>query len=143
MTITQSPPPHLTPRPSHLPRLQLGWPLAPTPMQGALHYPDLDRSIRDQIKIILLTHPGEMLLHPTFGAGLKDMLHEPNTLGTRRRIRDLVQKSVNRWERRIILDAVDVWEIALRPDAVRVELAYRIRRTGGAQQFHFDFVLGS
>lgn len=131
------------PRPSHLPRLQFGWPLAPQTVAGALPYPDLDRSIRDQIKVILLTHPGEMLLHPSFGAGLQAMLHEPNTLGTRRRIRDLVQKAVARWERRIMLDAVDVWEVEGRPDAVRVELAYRIRRTGAAAQFNFDLILGS
>ena len=42
-----------------------------------------------------------------------------------------------------MLDAVDVWEIEGRPDAVRVELAYRIKRTGTAHQFHFDLVLGS
>ncbi|WP_284124234.1 GPW/gp25 family protein [Parerythrobacter aestuarii] len=135
--------PLLAPRPSHLPRLQLGWPLSPTPIAGSLLYPDLDRSIRDQIKVILLTQPGEMLLQPSFGAGLEVMLHQPNTLGSRRRIRDLVQKSVDRWERRIMLDAVDVWEIEGRPDAVRVELAYRIKRTGTAHQFHFDFALGS
>lgn len=130
-------------RPAHLPQLQLGWPLSPSLEAGALAYPDLDRSIRDQIKIILLTQPGELLLHPSFGAGLQDMLHEPNTLGTRRRIRDLVFKSVGRWERRIMLDQVDVWELEGRPDAVRVELGYRIRRTGTAAQFHFDLVLGS
>lgn len=130
-------------RPAHLPKLQLGWPFAPKPAEGALGYPDLDRSIRDQIKIILLTRPGELLLHPTFGAGLQQMLHEPNTLNTRRRIRDLVQRAVGRWERRIVLDQVDVWEVEDQPEAVRVELAYRIRRTGAVQNFHFDLVLGS
>ena len=130
-------------RPAHLPRLQLGWPLAPMPEGGALDYPALDRSIRDQIRVVLLTQPGEMVLHPRFGAGLQDVLHEPNTLGTRRRIRDLVRGAVARWERRIVLDAVEVWEIDGRADAVRVELAYRIKRTGSVQQFHFDLVLGS
>jgi hypothetical protein len=130
-------------RPAHLPRLQLGWPFAPAPRDGALSYPDLDRSIRDQIKIILLTQPGEMLLQPAFGAGLQDLLHEPNTLGTRRRIRDLVHRAVARWEQRIVLDQTDVWELEGRPDAVRVELGYRIKRTGTAGQFHFDLVLGS
>jgi phage baseplate assembly protein W len=130
-------------RPAHLPQLQIGWPLNPTPDQGKLSYPNLEQSVRDQIKIILLTQPGEMLLHPTFGAGLQDMLHQPNTLGTRRRLRDLVQKSIARWERRILLDQVDVWEVVQKPDAVRIELAYRIRRTGVAHNFHFDLVLGT
>lgn len=130
-------------RPSHLPQLQLGWPFAKTPEDGTLRYPALEQSIRDQIRIILMTHPGEMLLHPRFGAALDSVLHEPNTLSTRRRIRDMVQKSIARWERRIVLDQVDVWEVEDRPQAVRVEIAYRIKRTGGAQSFHFDLVFGS
>lgn len=130
-------------RASHLAPLQLGWPLSPTASDGALAYPDLDQSIRDQIKVILLTRPGELLLHSTFGAGLEDLLHEPNTLATRRQVRDLIVDSVDRWEPRIVLDAVEVWELPDRPDAVRVEIAYRILRTGTPQQFHFDLALGS
>lgn len=129
-------------RPAHLPPLQTGWPLAPAPVEGALGYPELGASVRDQIRIILLTRPGELLLHPTFGAGLEDLLHEPNTLATRRRIRDLIVGSVGRWEPRVVLDQVEVWELPDRPDAVRVELAYRLRRTGASQQFHFDLALG-
>ncbi len=131
------------PRAANLAPLQLGWPLSPDTVDGALGYPDLEQSIRDQIKVILLTRPGELLLHPTFGAGLEDQLHEPNTLTTRRRIRDLIAGAVGRWEPRIVLDAVEVWELPDRPDAVRVELAYRVRRTGTQQQFHFDLALGS
>lgn len=130
-------------RPAHLPKLQLGWPFDPRPLFGGMGYPDLDRSIRDQIKIILMTQPGELLLHPTFGAGLEALLHEPNTLSTRRRLRDLVVKAVGQWEPRIVLDQTDVWEQPERPDTVRVELAYRIKRTGAAQQFTFDLVLGT
>lgn len=130
-------------RPAHLPPLQIGWPLMPATVDGALGYPDLETSVRDQIRIILLTRPGELLLHPAFGAGLEDLLHEPNTLATRRRIRDLIVGSVGRWEPRIVVDQVEVWALPDRPDAVRVELAYRIRRTGAPQAFHFDLALGS
>ena len=133
----------IQPRPRHLPPLQLGWPLSPDPSAGTLDYPTLEQSVRDQIKVILLTRPGELLLHPGFGAGLEDMLHQPNTLTTRRRIRDLIAGALGRWEPRIVLDAVEVWELPDRPDAVRVELAYRIQRTGTGQQFHFDLALGS
>ena len=129
-------------RASHLPKLQLGWPFNKAPETGCLNYPDLNQSIMEQIKIILLTQPGEMLLHPSFGAGLSDLLHAPNTLSTRRQIRDAVQLSIGKWEPRILLDQVDVLEIEERPDAVRVELAYRVRRNGEANQFHFDVVLG-
>lgn len=65
-----------------------------------------------------------------FGAGLDRLLHEPNVLATRRQIRDLVQDALTRWERRILLDGVEVWEVPEQPSHVRVEIAYRLARNG-------------
>jgi phage baseplate assembly protein W len=112
-------------------RALIGWPLLPVPDDhGGLSYPDLETSVRESIRIILSTRPGEQLMRPDFGGGLDRLLHEPNTLATRRAIRDLVQASLTRWERRILLDRVDVREVAGEPSHVAVEIAYRLARTG-------------
>jgi len=109
----------------------LGWPLLPVPGEdGALGWPDLEQSVKDSIRVVLTTRPGEQLMRPDFGAGLERLLHEPNTLTTRRRIRDLVQDSLGQWERRILLDGVEVWEVADQPSQVRVEIVYRLARNG-------------
>jgi phage baseplate assembly protein W len=111
----------------------LGWPLLPLPDEhGRLLYPDVEQSVRESIRVILSTRPGEQLMRPEFGAGLDRLLHEPNTLATRRAIRDLVQESLERWERRIVLDRVEVWEVSGEPSHVRVEIVYRLARTGAA-----------
>lgn len=111
----------------------IGWPLLPLPDEhGALGWPDLAKSVRDAIRVILSTRPSEQLMRPEFGGGLDRLLHQPNTVSTRREIRDLVQDSLARWERRILLDAVEVWEVPGAPDQVRVEIAYRLARTGEA-----------
>lgn len=113
----------------------IGWPLFPLPnADGELHFPTLEQSVRQLIQVILRTRPGEQLMRPTFGAGLENYLHEPNNLTTRRRIRDLIVESLEQWEPRISLDRVDVREMADRPSSIRVELAYRLRRTGVSQQ---------
>jgi Bacteriophage baseplate protein W len=113
----------------------LGWPLLPVPDEaGELRYPSLDESIRQQIRVILLTRPGEQLMRPDFGAGLEDFVHEPNTITTRRRVRDAVSDALERWEPRIVVDRVEVWEVEGRPGALRVEIGYRLRRTGAARQ---------
>lgn len=129
--------------PRNAPAAAIGWPLAPAPVDGAVGYPVLEASIRDQIKIILDTTPGELLLHPTFGAGLKRLLHEPNTLTTRRRIHDRITEALNLWEPRIDLGNVEVWEVEGRPDTVRVEIFYTITRTGEGAEFLFDMAFGS
>lgn len=113
----------------------LGWPLLPVPdARGELGWPTLDESVRQQIRVILTTRPGEQLMRPDFGAGLEDYVHEPNTITTRRRIRDAVSEHLERWEPRISLDRVEVWEVEEAPGQVRVEVAYRVRRTGAARQ---------
>ena len=113
----------------------VGWPLLGVPDgAGRLGYPTLDESVRQSIRIILQTRPGEQLMRPDFGAGLQDFLHEPNTLTTRQRIRDAIADALARWEPRIVVDRIDVWEVDDRPSELRVEVAYRLQRTGAPQQ---------
>jgi phage baseplate assembly protein W len=113
----------------------IGWPLLGRPDEnGRLAYPTLSESVRQSIRIVLQTRPGEQLMRPEFGAGLQNFLHEPNTLTTRRRIRDAIADALARWEPRVIVDRIDVWEVEDRPSELRAEIAYRLRRTGAPQQ---------
>jgi hypothetical protein len=113
----------------------VNWPLLGLPdSEGRLRYPGLEESVRQSIRIILQTRPGERLMRPHFGGGLENYLHQPNTLTTRRKIRSLITESLERWEPRILLDRVDVWEIEERLDSLRVEIVYRLRRTSQTQQ---------
>ena len=114
-----------------LPRPLLGWPLLPVPDEhGRLSWPSLDESVRELIRVVLSTRPGEQLMRPDFGAGLETLLHEPNTLATRRRVRDLIEEALGRWEPRILLDGVDVHEVEDEPSHLRVEVGYRLARNG-------------
>ena len=115
-------------------RQPVGWPLLMTPDEnGSLRFPDLETSVRESIQVILATKPGEQLMHPEFGAGIDNFVYQTNTINTRRRIRDAVAGSLSRWEPRIILDRLDVLEVNDRPEEIRVELYYRLRRTGTVQ----------
>lgn len=114
-----------------LPRPLIGWPLLTVPdADGRLDWPTLEASVRQSIRVILSTRPGEQLMRPEFGAGIDRLLHEPNKLATRRQLRDWVNAALERWERRILLDRVDVLEVPDRPTELRVEIAYRLARTG-------------
>ncbi len=109
----------------------IGWPLLPVPdAHGRLAWPTLEQSVASLIRVILQTRPGEQLMRPTFGAGLENFLHEPNTLATHRRIRDLIQTSLARGEHRIVVDDISVAAVPGQPGRIRVEIAYRHRRTG-------------
>jgi uncharacterized protein len=66
------------------------------------------QSVRESIRIILTTEPGERLMLPGFGAGLRSFLFEPNVPATHRLIEERVQFSLRRWEPRVALDTVVV-----------------------------------
>jgi uncharacterized protein len=118
-----------------LPPIPQNWPLLPLPDdQGRLHFPGLQESVAQSIQIILSTRPGEQLMRPEFGAGLAQFLHAPNSLLTRRQIRDAVMTSLQRWEPRILVSQVAVEELPDAPSQIRVEIRYQIRRSGAAQQ---------
>ena len=113
----------------------IGWPLLSLPdASGELRYPSLDESVRQSIRVVLLTRPGEQLMHPEFGAGIDAFLHEPNSLALRRRVRDRITESLERWEHRVVVERVEVWEVEGEPGQIRVEINYRLRRTGVARQ---------
>ncbi|XYH97506.1 GPW/gp25 family protein [Sorangium sp. So ce1128] len=108
------------------------WPLLPVPdEEGRLRWPEtLEQSVEQSLRVILSTRPGEQLMRPDFGAGLDRFLHEPDSLLVRRRIRDAVVDSLSRWEPRVVVDRVDVAPAPGEPTRLRVEIAYRLRRTG-------------
>lgn len=114
-----------------LPRPLIGWPLFAVPdAEGRLEWPGLEASVRQAIRVILSTRPGEQLMRPEFGAGLDRLLHAPDNLATRRQIRDWTMSALTRWERRIVLDRVDVLDVPGQPGELRVEIAYRLARSG-------------
>ncbi|WP_437755039.1 GPW/gp25 family protein [Sorangium sp. So ce1389] len=122
----------------------IGFPLLPVPdAHGELRYPGLEESVRQSIQVLLRTRPGEHLMHPEFGAGLDAFLHQPNTLSTRREIRDRIRDALLRWEPRIELGLVEVREIEGSPAAVRAEISYRLRRTGAEGRVGLTMELGA
>ncbi len=112
----------------------IGWPLLPRPEpDGRLAWPALQASVRDAIRIVLATQPGELLQHAEFGVGLERDLQRPNQITTRADIVRRITEALRANEPRITLDLVDV-----RPEdggrRLRVEIRYRITATGDAQR---------
>ncbi len=116
-----------------LPGFPIGFPLLASPDDnGAWQWPSLDQSVRDTIRAILMTRPGEWLLHRRRGVGLVDFLQHPNTAETRKNLRDLITREVGLLETRIKLDGVDVVPSGERENEITITLRYRIMRTGTA-----------
>jgi len=112
----------------------ISWPFLPYPQGGQLSYPSLEQSVRDSIRIILTTRPGEQLMQPLFGAGLQDFLDEGNTVTIRRQIQTAILESLQTYETRIAVDTVDVETVSGAPSQIHVQIHYRLLRTNAPQQ---------
>ncbi len=112
----------------------VSWPFLPRPDNGKLSFPDLERSVRDSIRIILTTRPGEQLLRPQFGAGLQNFVEEGNTVATRRSIQAAILQNLKNYETRAVFDRVDVDPVEGAPGQIHVQIFYRVLHTGVAQQ---------
>ena len=61
------------------------------------------------LKMVILTSPGERIMIPEFGVGIKRFLFEPNTEGTRERIKNRIQQQVQRYLPYIDLISLDLF----------------------------------
>ena len=86
-----------------------GWsyPIVPG-RDGALAYTEGPHTVAQAIWIVLDTEPGERVMRPTFGCGLRRYLMAPNTTATRALIKHDVQIALANFEPRITVSDVQV-----------------------------------
>jgi hypothetical protein len=85
----------------------LGQPVAPDDA-GRLPFVAGPEKVRYSIFTLLDTDPGERVMRPDFGCGLRRYLMAPNNPGTRAAIAREITQSLNRWEPRIQLIDIQV-----------------------------------
>jgi phage baseplate assembly protein W len=101
---------------------------------GRLAWSSDEDNIRESIRVILLTEPGERLMREDFGCGLRRFLFEPNTPTTRALIRDRVERAVGRWERRVRVEDVIVDADPSDDRLISISIHFRQVATGSSGQ---------
>lgn len=97
--------------------------------------------IRQAILLILQTEPGERVMRPDFGTGLRGLLFEPVTARLVSLIEHRVRQALTTWEPRIDLNAVTVSTDAARPGELRIEVRYTVRATNTFYNLVYPFYL--
>ena len=126
---------------SQLDYLGTGAPFPLVPFAGRLDLLSGAEKVRQSIGIILETEPGERIMRPDFGCGLRRFLMEPNNEATRARLRAAITESLERWEPRITLEAVETYA-GNDPAEVVVSIRYQHIRDGSDGSVFFPFRLG-
>lgn len=111
--------------------------------QGRLAWRRGHPALRDCLLNILLTRPGERLMRPGFGAGIRDFIHLPNNETTRALLADTVLRALARDEPRILVEEVRALAEARSPSRVNLSVRYRLRVTGAAERLDLALDLGT
>jgi uncharacterized protein len=96
---------------------------------GRLAWSAGDENVRESLRVILLTEPGERLMREDFGCGLRQFLFEPNTVTTRTLIQDRIVRAIGRWESRVQIDDVSVDADPADARVINVSIVYRLVAT--------------
>ncbi|MCM1100731.1 MAG: GPW/gp25 family protein [Clostridium sp.] len=123
--------------------MSTGWkfPFTISARHGRVELSDARENIRESVEIILLTEPGERLLHPEFGTGLRQFLFENIDDRTVETIQREVRNSLRMWERRIEDVEVSAGPEEGRQGVLRLTVSYRIADT--AEYDRVEVTVGS
>jgi uncharacterized protein len=101
----------------------LRFPINPPVTGGSLPRIAGMERVRQSIETVLATEPGERVMMPEFGCGLRRFLMAPNMVATRTAIQDEVTEALILWEPRIRLTRVAV-DPGDEPTLVWIDIAY-------------------
>lgn len=119
-----------------------GWtfPVLPSSSDNSLTLTEGPDKVRQSIWLILETEPGERIMRPNFGCGLRRYLMKPNNSATRALIQKDVTRSLSLWEPRIKLQEVTV-SPGEDPSMILIRISYVHIRDGSPDNLVFPFYL--
>ena len=108
--------------------------------QGEIALVSREEDIRQAILVILGTRPGERVMRPDFGAGLKALVFEPINTATKALVKHRVEEALLLWEPRI--DSVEVTMTDERSlGRLLIDIRYRVRATNTFFNLVYPFYL--
>jgi phage baseplate assembly protein W len=123
--------------------LGVGWKFPPQFDQGGRitrMVSEVD-DIRESLRILLSTTPGERVMLPAYGCGLRSKMFESVDEAMITELKDLIERAILFFEPRITLEAVDVAIKDILEGRVEIDISYRIRTTNTRSNMVFPFYL--
>ena len=123
------------------PHLGVGWAFPVRPQNGRLSYVRYEDDIEQAIDIILRTNPGERVMKPFFGAGLRRFVFAPNAAITHRQVEAEVRRALIDYEPRITVERVFAYAADTDPNLMQIEIDYVVRRSNSFINRVYPFYL--
>ena len=98
-----------------------------------------DEDIRQSLEILMSTSPGERVMNPTYGCGLKSLTFENISESTLTEIRDLVDRAILFFEPRSSVNNIDVNVESIYDGLITIHLHYTVRITNTRTNMVYPF----
>ncbi len=118
-----------------------GWGFPPefAPRSKAVRMSAGGDDIEESLRILLGTSPGERVMQPDFGCGLRAMVFENINASTLTVVEDAIQRAVLFFEPRITLERVETDSTESANGVLYLKLVYTVRTTNSRSNLVYPF----
>ncbi len=99
----------------------------------------LEADIKESLSILLATAPGERVMQPTFGCGLKTMIFENVDETAITEMKDLIERAILFFETRIDLDEIYIDTDNIYDGLMEIDIHYTIVSTNTRSNIVYPF----
>ena len=100
-----------------------------------------DDDIRESLRILLSTVPGERVMYPEYGCGLKSLVFADITSSVITEIKNMIENAILFFEPRITLEIIRIDTGELYEGVVKISLDYTIRTTNSRSNMVYPFYI--
>lgn len=99
----------------------------------------LEVDIQESLAILLATGPGERVMQPTFGCGLKGMIFEHIDESLITELKDLIERAILFFETRISVDELHIDTDDVYDGLIKIHIDYTITTTNTRSNLVYPF----
>jgi uncharacterized protein len=98
-----------------------------------------DDDIRESLQILLSTAPGERVMNPSFGCGLKLRVFDTVSASMITEVKDMVERAILFYEPRITLNGIEVVQRDVLGGVLDIDIRYTVRSTNTRSNLVYPF----
>tara|TARA_R100000426_G_scaffold87351_1_gene71641 strand:- start:7607 stop:7990 length:384 start_codon:yes stop_codon:yes gene_type:complete len=126
-----------------MPNYSPALPLTLSPRDGAFeNLQDLISVTTQNLKMILLTAPGERIMDPEFGVGMRNFLFEQNDISTYTKIKSKINRQVKKYLPFVDIEEVNFesqdTDLSIQSNRVNVTIRFYIRPLNASEELNLN-----
>lgn len=95
-------------------------------------------SIKQDLKMLLLTNPGERMMMPSYGVGLRKYLFNQNTQETKKNIKKAITFQVSRYMKFINIINLEIYDVPNNENAINIKIEYNVDSIRSKQELNLS-----